>query len=138
MNKKQKTRLTIILSVFLVISAAISLVLFALKQNIDLFYTPTQLNSAQVNPDQTIRIGGFVKKNSVHFDNSGQSVTFIVTDNTNDLPVDYHGLLPNLFREGQGVVIEGKINASHIFDASQVLAKHDEKYMPRFITEPRA
>lgn len=135
MNKKQKKRLFTILSVILILGVAMGLVLYALKQNINLFYTPTELLQAQVNNEQVIRIGGYVKKNSVHFDKSGQSVQFIVTDNKNDLAVTYHGILPNLFREGQGVVIEGKINADHVMMASQVLAKHDEKYMPSVLAK---
>lgn len=132
MNKKRRNKLLAILSIVLILSIAMGLVLYALQQNIDLFYTPTQLLTAEIANDQTIRIGGFVKKNSVHFDGSGQSVTFVVTDKKNDVAVSYHGLLPNLFREGQGVVIEGKM-MGHVFEASQVLAKHDEKYMPRGI-----
>lgn len=130
MNKKQKTRLTAIVSIIIILAAAIGLILYALKQNINLFYTPTQLSQAQINPDQSVRIGGYVKLGSVHYDASGESVSFVVTDKTNDLSVNYHGVLPNLFREGQGVVITGKLTAPHMLLASEVLAKHDEKYMP--------
>lgn len=133
MNKKQKSRLITVLSIVVILGVAIGLMLYALKQNINLFYTPTELKAASVQTDQVIRIGGFVKKNSVQFDKSGQSVRFIVTDNKNDIAVTYHGLLPNLFREGQGVVIEGSMNASQVMVASQVLAKHDEKYMPKVL-----
>ncbi len=130
MNRKQKTRLTGIVSIVIILSAAIGLVLYALKQNINLFYTPTQLLQTRFNADQILRIGGYVKKGSVRFDTSGQSVNFIVTDQTNDIKINYHGVLPNLFREGQGVVITGKLTDKHHLQANEVLAKHDEKYMP--------
>lgn len=133
MNRKQKNRLAAVISIIVVLGIAIGLVLYALKQNINLFYTPTQLAAAQVNKDQVIRIGGFVKNHSVKYDLSGQSVTFVVTDKKNEITVSYHGVLPNLFREGQGVVITGKLADKKQFQASQVLAKHDEKYMPKIL-----
>lgn len=135
MNRKQKTRLITITCLIVILSIAAGLILYALKQNINLFYTPTQLLQAQIKPDQTFRIGGYVKKHSVHFDASGQGVTFTVTDRTNDLAVNYHGMLPNLFREGQTVVVTGKVNDQHTLIATEVLAKHDEKYMPKPLAE---
>ena len=130
MNTKQKRKLFGVIALVVILSAAIGLILFALKQNINLFYKPTQLLTAQVNSEQSIRLGGYVKQHSVHYDASGQGVSFVVTDKKNELSVSYHGILPNLFREGQGVVITGNLNDHHSFDATQVLAKHDEKYMP--------
>lgn len=130
MNKKQKTRLIVIISILAILTIAAGLILYALKQNINLFYTPTQLLQAQVNPNQNLRIGGYVKKQSVHYDSSGQSVSFTITDGSNELIINYHGVLPNLFREGQGVVVTGKLSNQHLFIASEVLAKHDEKYVP--------
>ncbi len=130
MNSKQKKRLFGITSVIVLLAIASALTLYALKQNINLFYTPTQLLQASLTPEQIIRIGGYVKKHSVRYDKSGESVTFIVTDRKNELAVNYHGVLPNLFREGQTVVVTGKLNTQHVFIADQVLAKHDEKYMP--------
>ncbi len=130
MNRKQKTRLVVILSIFFLVSTAIGLVLYALKQNINLFYTPTQLLASPVTSEQMIRIGGYVKEHSVQYDASGQQVTFVVTDHKNEITVHYSGILPSLFREGQGVVITGKLTHNHFFSASEVLAKHDEKYMP--------
>lgn len=131
MNRKQKTRLIAIICIACVLSTAAALILYALKQNINLFYTPTQLLQASIKPEQTLRIGGYVKKNSVKFDKSGESVDFVVTDRVNDLAVNYHGVLPNLFREGQTVVVTGKLNEQHMLLAQEVLAKHDEKYMPK-------
>jgi cytochrome c-type biogenesis protein CcmE len=130
MNKKQKRRLIAIVSLIIILSLAATLILYALKQNINLFYTPTQLMQTSVNSQQNIRIGGYVKKKSVHYDTSGQNINFVITDNKNEINVDYHGVLPNLFREGQGIVVTGKLNEQHTLLADQVLAKHDEKYMP--------
>lgn len=130
MNRKQTLRLTGIVSVFVILCAAMSLILYALKQNINLFYTPTQLLTAHIVPNQMVRIGGYVAEHSVHYDASGTEVTFTITDKKNNLTVHYHGVLPSLFREGQGIVVTGKLNQSHFLLADQVLAKHDEKYMP--------
>lgn len=130
MNRKQKNRLIAIVSVIVILGLAIALILYALKQNINLFYTPTQLLQTQISPKQNLRVGGYVKKESVHYDSSGQSVSFIITDRINEISVTYHGVLPNLFREGQAVVVTGKLN-DHVILANEVLAKHDEKYMPK-------
>ena len=130
MNRQHKIKLTAIISIILLLGTATGLILYALKQNINLFYTPTQLLEAKFNPEQTFRIGGYVKKHSVHYDNSGTHVNFVVTDRVNDLKVSFNGVLPSLFREGQGVVITGKLNDPKHFLAQEVLAKHDEKYMP--------
>ena len=133
MNAKQKKRCIGIVCLILMISAAAGLVLYALKQNINLFYTPTELAGAEITPEQTIRVGGYVKSHSVHYDASGQGVRFIITDNQRDTSVNYHGVLPSLFREGQGIVVTGKLINAHSLLADQVLAKHDEKYMPSIL-----
>lgn len=138
MNRKQKTKLAAVLSLILLVGGAIGLMLFALKQNINLFYTPTQLQSAEVKFNQSIRLGGYVKKGSVNYDVSGKQVTFVVTDRTNELMVHYQGVLPNLFREGQVVVVTGKLAGNKTLSAEQVLAKHDEKYMPRPLAQELA
>lgn len=129
MNRKQKIRLSAIVSILVILSIAASLVLFALKQNINLFYTPTQLLETQLTPEQHVRIGGYVKKQSVHYDASGQNVWFVITDRVHEITVNYHGVLPNLFREGQTVIVTGKWDQQALL-AQEVLAKHDEKYMP--------
>ena len=116
-------------------STAAALILYALRQNINLFYTPTQLQRVTFSLQQTLRIGGYVKKKSVQFDHSGQSVKFIVTDRKHEINVIYHGVLPSLFREGQTVVVTGKIDSKKQLIASQVLAKHDEKYRPSGLKE---
>ena len=99
-----------------------------------MFYTPTELLQASLSlkPNQIIRIGGYVKNHSVHYDRSGKQVVFIVTDRAHELKVSYQGVLPNLFREGQSVVVTGTW-VNFIFNANEVLAKHDEKYMPLVI-----
>lgn len=135
MNRKQKIKLTSILGIVFFLGVAVMLILYALKQNINLFYTPTEVLRAQIQPNQIVRIGGYVKSHSVHYDNTGRGVTFTITDKTHDIAVTYHGVLPNLFREGQGIVVTGKLSETHELDANQVLAKHDEKYMPWPLTK---
>lgn len=135
MNRVQKTKLLSVVSIIVILSIASGLVLYALKQNINLFYTPTEMLQAKITHEQNLRIGGYVKMHSVQYDSLGESVNFIVTDRVNDLAVTFRGVLPNLFREGQIVVITGKLNSNHIFLANEVLAKHDEKYMPKPLAE---
>ena len=135
MNRKQKTKLAGILCLVVILSIAAALILYALKQNINLFYTPTQLAQAHINPEQNIRVGGYVKKNSVHYDASGNDVSFIMMDPGSDVIVHFSGVLPNLFREGQGVVVTGKLLSAGQLQASEVLAKHDEKYVPRYLAK---
>jgi cytochrome c-type biogenesis protein CcmE len=130
MNRKQKTRLIGSACLVIILGTAVALILYALKQNINLFYTPTQLLQTHTTPGQHLRIGGYVKKHSVNYDKSGQSVHFIVTDRIHEMKISYQGVLPNLFREGQAVVITGTLTPEHTFLANEVLAKHDERYMP--------
>ncbi len=130
MNRKQKKRLISISLIAVILSLAIGLILYALKQNINLFLTPTQLLQTTAQPEQIFRVGGYVKKKSVQYSAVGDSVNFVITDNKQDIAVNFKGVLPSLFREGQGVVVTGKLTGAHQFTASQVLAKHDEKYMP--------
>jgi cytochrome c-type biogenesis protein CcmE len=135
MNRKHKKKLFGISLLLMLLALASSLVLYALKQNINLFYTPTQLLEAKINPQQNLRLGGFVQKHSVQYDASGQQVQFTITDQKNQVQITYQGVLPNLFREGQGVVVTGKLLDAHHLAASEVLAKHDEKYIPRPLAE---
>ena len=131
MNQKHKKKLIIVISILSLVSIASGLILFALKQNINLFYTPTELSRENKIPLRAIRVGGYVKDKSVQYDHQGEEVVFIITDRSHEITVHYHGILPNLFREGQTVVVTGKILENHILIASQVLAKHDEKYIPK-------
>jgi len=111
------------------LSMATGLTLFALSQNIDLFYTPTQVAGGEVNIGQQIRIGGMVKEGSYESANDTVRVMFSATDYVNEVPIQFDGILPDLFREGQGIVVEGAIDSNGLFVASRVLAKHDENYM---------
>lgn len=131
MNKLQTRRLYFVIICLLSLSIAAALILYALKQNLNVFYTPAQLASASLPSDASIRLGGLVKTGSIKRDQSGLGVTFTVTDFKKDLLVYYIGVLPDLFREGKGVVVEGKLNRSGLLLAQQVLAKHDENYMPK-------
>jgi cytochrome c-type biogenesis protein CcmE len=132
MTRKGK-RLTLIAGAMAVLGVAAGLMLFALRDNIVFFYTPSELAKKRTAPGARLRIGGLVKEGTVMKD--GQDVRFTVTDKTSDLPVSYTGLLPDLFREGQGVVVDGVLQASGDFRADSVLAKHDERYMPRDVAD---
>ena len=125
---RKRRRLYIVLAGMTSLGVATGLVLFALRDNVTLFYSPSELLQKDVQAGQRIRIGGLVEKESVHHD--GTVITFRVTDTAHDLKVTYTGLLPDLFREGQGVVAQGRLDANGTFVADEILAKHDEKYMP--------
>ena len=129
LNYKRKYRLKIILIFILGFSLAISLILFAFKNSIDLYYTPTQLLDNIDLLHKSIRIGGLVEQGSIVKAN-GLNLSFNIIDNNNSIKVMYNGILPDLFKEGQGVVVLGKLNNEQHFIARQVLAKHDEKYRP--------
>ena len=127
MTPKRK-RLWLLVGSLCVLGAAVALVLSALRDNLVFFYSPTQMAEKHPGPDRRLRIGGLVEQGSVKKD--GQEVRFIVTDLKKTVPVVYRGILPDLFREGQGVIAEGTLGADGVFTAREVLAKHDEKYMP--------
>jgi len=133
MSRKQR-RLSLIGAAFAVLAVAVALVLFALKDSIVFFNSPTELVEKQIKPGQRVRIGGLVKEGSVARGNN-LAVRFEVTDGKSTVGVAYRGLLPDLFREGQGVVAEGALDAEGIFEADSVLAKHDESYMPREVAD---
>jgi len=111
-----------------VLATAIGLVLYALSSNIVFFFTPTQVAKNEAPQGRAFRIGGLVEPGSVQ--REGLDVRFKVTDNAMAIPVVYRGTLPDLFKEGKGVVAQGRIEADGVFKASEVLAKHDENYMP--------
>ena len=125
-------RLILILITFIMLSAAVVLILFNTKQNIVFFYTPTELIENNISLDKKVRIGGYVK-NSSFIKKSLNTYEFKITDNVNELLVFYKGILPDLFREGQGTVVEGFLNNNNNIIASKVYAKHDENYMPASI-----
>ena len=129
MTRKQK-RLSLILGGLAVIGLAAGLVLYALSDTITFFHTPSDLAETGVKPGERIRLGGMVEDGSVK-KGPGTATSFSVTDQIAAITVTYNGILPDLFREGQGVVTEGKLQEDGSFAADTVLAKHDENYMPR-------
>jgi len=129
MTPRQK-RLTWILVGVALVAAAVGLVLFALKNNVSLYFTPTQVFNKEAPQARNFRIGGMVEEGSVLRQKDGLTVHFKITDTTNSMEVMYKGILPDLFKEGKGVVAQGKLNADNVFVAEEVLAKHDENYMP--------
>ena len=110
------------------LAVATALVLLAFEKNLVFFFTPSQVAANEAPQGRTFRIGGMVEKGSVKRD--GVEVRFIVTDTVKSIPVTYRGTLPDLFREGKGVVAQGSLGADGVFAAREVLAKHDENYMP--------
>ena len=125
-------RLILILITLVILGVAVILILFNTKQNIVFFYTPSELIQKNISYDVKVRIGGYVKESSFK-KISLNKYEFIITDNNIDLSVFYEGILPDLFREGQGTVIEGFLNKKNFLIASKVYAKHDENYMPASI-----
>jgi len=133
MTRKGK-RLTLIFGALAVLGLAAGLIMFALRDNIVFFYTPTQLAEKHPAPGARLRIGGLVKQGSL-VKGESRDVSFVITDNEKELATTYTGLLPDLFREGQGVVADGMLASDGKFRADSVLAKHDERYMPRDVAE---
>ncbi len=129
MKPHRKKKLGIILFIAAGLSVATGVTLFALSQNINMFFTPTQVANGEVQIGTQFRIGGMVKENSIERAGDSLKVAFVTTDYASDVPIHYEGILPDLFREGQGIVAEGKMDSSGVFQASRVLAKHDENYM---------
>ena len=125
-------RLVLILLTVIMLGTALLLILFNTKQNIVFFYTPSELLENNIALDEKLRIGGYVKKSSF-VEKSLNNYEFSITDNTNDLVIYYEGMLPDLFREEQGIVIEGFMDKNNNIIASKVYAKHDENYMPESI-----
>jgi len=125
----RQKKLSMILFITAGLSVSVGLILYAMSQNINLFYTPTQVAQGEVRAGQRIRIGGMVKEGSLVSANDSLQVRFETTDYVHAVPIEYEGILPDLFREGQGIVAEGSVDASGVFHASRVLAKHDENYM---------
>ncbi|MFT5988337.1 MAG: cytochrome c-type biogenesis protein CcmE [Marinobacter psychrophilus] len=130
MHPIRKKRLTIVLFLLAGLAVAVGLTTYALRQNINLFYDPTQIAAGEAPADVRIRAGGMVEEGSVLRDTESLKVAFRVTDFTESVTVEYVGILPDLFAEGQGIVAMGRLNSEGVFVADQVLAKHDENYMP--------
>jgi cytochrome c-type biogenesis protein CcmE len=130
MTPARKRRLILVVGILAGVGIAGTLALTAFKKNVMFFYDPSQVASGQVKPGERFRLGGMVEKGSVHRTPGSLEVRFVVTDFEHQLPVKYDKVLPDLFREGQGVVAHGQIDNDGVFVADEVLAKHDEKYMP--------
>lgn len=124
----RRKRFAIILGVVVAVGAATALVLNAFQSNLVFFYSPSQVAAKEAPTNRTFRIGGLVQAGSVRRD--GVDVHFLVTDTAQTIPVQYRGILPDLFKEGKGVVAQGQLGANGVFVAREVLAKHDENYMP--------
>jgi cytochrome c-type biogenesis protein CcmE len=133
MTRKQR-RLVLIGSSLGVLAIAVGLVLSAMRQSIVFFNSPTDIVEHPRTADARLRMGGLVKDGSVKR-SADLRISFVVTDGKSDVPVSYQGIVPDLFREGQGVVVEGKIDQGRVFTADTVLAKHDERYMPREVVD---
>lgn len=126
----RKRKILMIVFILSILALASALVLYALRQNISLFYTPTQVALGQVPLKHAIRVGGMVEKGSIVRAEKGLAVQFKITDYNKTITVNYTGILPDLFREEQGIVAEGALSEPNHFNATQVLAKHDANYMP--------
>jgi cytochrome c-type biogenesis protein CcmE len=128
--KPKRKRLWLLLGSMGAFALAITLVLVALDDNLVFFHSPTQIADKKPPPTQRLRVGGLVAPGSVEKASDGLTTTFVVTDTRANLKVSYRGQLPDLFREGQGVVAEGTLGTDGVFLAREILAKHDETYMP--------
>ena len=134
MNLKHKQKILLLILFMFGIAAVSVLILYALRQNINLFYAPQELLTANISDCVKVRVGGMVLKDSLQTDPQ-MHTQFVITDFKSEVIVQYTGVLPDLFREGQGVVAQGYLDSRKVFQAEQILAKHDENYMPPQITE---
>lgn len=135
MTPKRKKRLTIILGLVFGTALIVGLVMFSLSENINLFYSTSQIANGEAPVGTRIRAGGMVVDGSVKRSTDSLKVQFALTDYEQQVTVEFTGILPDLFREGQGIIAQGKMDANGIFKADEVLAKHDENYMPPEIAE---
>jgi cytochrome c-type biogenesis protein CcmE len=133
MRLRKRQRLVLVLVALVLLGSASGLVLFALSDSVAFFVTPSDIASGRVDPDKRFRLGGLVVAGSVERDDG--TVGFRLTDQASEVPVRYRGILPDLFREGQGIVAQGMLGQDGVFVASEVLAKHDESYMPPEVAE---
>jgi cytochrome c-type biogenesis protein CcmE len=130
---RKRRRLIAVLAGLAMLSLATVLVLLAFNDNLVFFYSPSDLKTKHVAQGRLIRIGGLVAAGSV--ERQGKTIEFRITDGQSTVPVTYSGVVPDLFREGQGVVVEGKLDGAGLIEANTLLAKHDERYMPREIVD---
>ena len=130
MTPLRRQRFILVGLLVLGVSVALCLALLALRENINLFFSPTQVKAGEAPQQASFRLGGMVVEGSVRRPDADLSVEFMLTDTVEQVTVTYKGFLPDLFREGQGIVAQGMLNSNGVFEAKQVLAKHDENYMP--------
>lgn len=135
MHPIRKQRLLLVLFVVLFSSAAVGLVVYALRGNINLFYPPAEVAAGKAPAGQPIRVGGMVREGSVRRSDDSLAVRFEITDFQASVPVVYEGILPDLFDEGQGAVASGRLDDEGVLVATEILAKHDENYMPPEVAE---
>lgn len=135
MTPKRRQRLLLVLLLIAGIGLAVTLAILALQENMNLFYSTTQVSNGEAPENRLFRLGGMVVDGSVNRTEGDITVRFELTDTAQRVPVMFSGILPDLFREGQGIVAQGMLNEDGVFVASEVLAKHDENYMPPEITE---
>jgi cytochrome c-type biogenesis protein CcmE len=128
--KPRHRKLALIVLVVAVLGIAVALVLNAFNSNLVFFFSPTQVANGEAPTSRAFRIGGLVEAGSIRREADGLTTRFVVTDTAKSMPVTYTGILPDLFKEGKGVVAEGRLGPDGRFSATQVLAKHDENYMP--------
>ena len=128
--KPRHRRLALVAAGLAALAIAAALVLNAFRSNLVFFFSPSQVVAGEAPKDRAFRVGGMVESGSVKRQADGLTVQFVVTDTAKGIPVVYKGILPDLFREGKGVVAQGRLGADGVFQASEVLAKHDENYMP--------
>lgn len=134
-TKRKQVRILMITGMLTVLAVTVFLVLRAFEENIVYFVTPSDLQERVLTGEEQFRLGGLVEEGTVLHEGGTLKVTFLVTDGGASTPVVYVGILPDLFREGQGVVVEGRLSEKGVFTASNVLAKHDENYMPAEVAE---
>ena len=134
MNPKRKQRLIMVLGIMVAVGVAVGLMTFALRENINLFYTPSQIAKGEAPLERRIRVGGLVVPGTVNR-GDGLAVTFDITDKEEAITVRYKGILPDLFREGQGIIANGRLIEGTLVEADEVLAKHDENYVPPEVQE---
>lgn len=133
--KARHKRMSFILIGMVGLGIAATLILQAANSNIVFFFSPSEVHAGEVTQNHVFRLGGLVEEGSLRRENDGLTVHFLVTDNAETVPVRYVGILPDLFREEQGVVAQGRLSEDGVFVASEVLAKHDETYMPKEVAE---
>ncbi|HUK03149.1 MAG TPA: cytochrome c maturation protein CcmE [Steroidobacteraceae bacterium] len=131
----RRRRLWLVIGIVAGVGVAAGLALSAFRQNVTFFFNPTEIAAGKAPAQASFRLGGMVSKGSIVRQPGSLTIHFVVTDFEHDVPVNYTGVLPDLFREGQGVVAHGRLDSRGVFEADEVLAKHDEKYMPPNISK---